>query len=375
MSPVDPRLERHRPALVYDPQETYRSMSSASITDHRDNALKRRNGSVVARAGSGLSLALLSAYDVQDGDRLDEVGDAIAAARRFQGDPGYHERVYGRIKAHGGRIWLQYWLWCYYNPKHLLGFGRHEGDWEVVQVGLGAGDTPELVTYSQHEHAEGREWEDVERQGDHPIVYVAPLSHACYFQPGAHPYLVGVDNPDGSLDPILPRVEEFGAWATWTGRWGNSTGVARGRFGGRSPAGPGQQKQKWNEPDTWHSRSRLRAPQRAGSRLMREAGKLTYPKLETIEARRVDDRVLVDYAIDPAPQRRATRLLVTLHREGEEEEVLVSSPEELQGPTGTVDVPLPAGVQGDIVVRASAYNPLRQRSDPLETVAEDQPGG
>jgi hypothetical protein len=110
---------------------------------------------------------------------------------------------------------------------------------------------------------------------------------------------------------------------------------------------------------------------------VREAGKLTYPKLETIEARRVDDRVLVDYAIDPAPQRRATRLLVTLHREGEEEEVLVSSPEELQGPTGTVDVPVPAGVQGDIVVRASAYNPLRQRSDPLETVAEagDRPGG
>ena len=23
----------------------------------------------------------------------------------------------------GGRTWLQYWLWCYYNPKQLLGLG------------------------------------------------------------------------------------------------------------------------------------------------------------------------------------------------------------------------------------------------------------
>jgi hypothetical protein len=32
-------------------------------------------------------------------------------------------------------------------------------------------------------------------------------------------------------------------------------------------------------------------------------------------------------------------------------------------------VPLEAEVEGEVVVRASAYNALRQRSDPLETVA------
>ena len=179
MSPLDPRLEKHKPALVYDPQEGYRAMSAASITDYRGNALKRSSGSVVARAGAGLSLALLSAYDVREGDRLDEVGDHVAASRRFQGDPAYRERVYARAKPDGDRLWLQYWLWCYYNPKHLLGFGKHEGDWEVVQIGLGAGDTPEVATYSQHASGEAREWEDVKRQGDHPVVYVAPLSHAC----------------------------------------------------------------------------------------------------------------------------------------------------------------------------------------------------
>jgi hypothetical protein len=79
--------------------------------------------------------------------------------------------------------------------------------------------------------------------------------------------------------------------------------------------------------------------------------------------------VLVDYRLDPAPQRRATYLLVTLHRPDREAQLLASCPEEIEGSEGTVDVPLEAGVEGEVVVRASAYNALRQRSDPLETVA------
>ena len=59
-----------------------------------------------------------------------------------------------------------------------------------------------MLTYSQHENAEARDWAKARRQGDHPIVYVAPLSHACYFEPGAHPYVLGVDNP-GTPDPQL----------------------------------------------------------------------------------------------------------------------------------------------------------------------------
>jgi hypothetical protein len=100
---------------------------------------------------------------------------------------------------------------------------------------------------------------------------------------------------------------------------------------------------------------------------VREAGKATYPKRREIDARRVDDRVLVDYALDSAPQRRASRLLVTLHRPGDEDKLLVSSPEKLEGTSGTVDVAVPPGVEGEVVVRASAYNFFRQRSDPLET--------
>ena len=374
MSQLDPRLEKHRPALVYDPQETYRAMSAASITDYRENALKRENGAIVSRAGSGLSLALLTAYDVKSGDRIDEANDYLDASRHFQAKPDYRERVYGRVKEDGDRVWLQYWMWCYYNPKHLLGWGRHEGDWEVVQIGLD-GDEPDVLTYSQHSNAEAKDWDKARRQGDHPIVYVAPLSHACYFEPGAHPYVLGVDNPDDSLDPVLPQVEPIGAWAGWSGRWGASKGVAGGRFGGRSPASPGRQGDKWGKPAAWHGKAKAAQPLRQSRRLVREAGKLTYPKLESISARREGDRIVVDYELDPAPQRRATRLLVTLHRPEQDELVLASSPEELAGVEGTVDLPVPEGVEGDLLVRASAYNPLRQRSDPLETAVGDRPGG
>lgn len=41
-----------------------------------------------------------------------------------------------------GQLWLQYWLWYIYNDYHLaFNAGLHEGDWEMVQVGMD-GDEP-----------------------------------------------------------------------------------------------------------------------------------------------------------------------------------------------------------------------------------------
>jgi hypothetical protein len=143
--------------------------------------------------------------------------------------------------------------------------------------------------------------------------------------------------------------------------------VGGGRFGGRSPAGPGRQGQKWDHPAAWHGRAKAATPLRRSRGVVRQAGKATYPKLTDVSARREGDRILVDYRLDPAIQRRASRLLVTLHRADEDELVLATCPERVSGSAGTVEVPVPEGVEGDLVVRASAYNPLRQRSDPRQT--------
>lgn len=55
-----------------------------------------------------------------------------------------------------GQLWLQYWLWYIYNDYHLaFNAGLHEGDWEMVQVGMD-GDEPKVAVYAQHDQAERR---------------------------------------------------------------------------------------------------------------------------------------------------------------------------------------------------------------------------
>jgi hypothetical protein len=46
--------------------------------------------------------------------------------------------VYGRAVRDDGRLWLQYWLFSRYNAQDrgIVKTGRHEGDWELVQLGL-----------------------------------------------------------------------------------------------------------------------------------------------------------------------------------------------------------------------------------------------
>ena len=373
MSELDPRLARHRPALRYDSQETYRAMSAASITDNPGNTLIDATGKVLARAGEGLSLAFLTSYPgASEGDKLDTAPGPQAAARRMQADPVYADRCYGRVFADGGRTWLQYWLWSYDNPKSLLGFGRHEGDWEMVQVGLGADDQPEVVTCSQHTAGEARDWKDVERIGTHPVIYVATLSHANYFEAGAHPYVVGVDNPDGRADPVFPHVEPFGPWVDWPGRWGSSTGVLSrftggGKLGGRSPGSPGRSGMKWKHPANYHRVATVGNVFRKVGRIVRWAGRLTYPRLRSLGARRSGGEIEIAWALDGKWLHAARQLLVTLHAEGAEDLVLASHTIPIKGASGTETVPLPPAAPERLVARASAFNTLRQRSDPLET--------
>ena len=153
----------------------------------------------------------------------------LGDARRMEGDPRYAGRLYGRVvRDDGGRDWLQYWFWLYYNPKNLFGFGKHEGDWEMIQIGLDADGRPRCSptrSTTPARRARPREVEWVERDGGrHPVVYVSPLSHASYFEAGTHPYPIGIDHPYGDGPEAWLPVELFGDWVKWPGRWGNASG-------------------------------------------------------------------------------------------------------------------------------------------------------
>jgi hypothetical protein len=157
---------------------------------------------------------------------------------------GYH-----RVVEAANLWWHQYWLWYLYNPWEILGVGRHEGDWEFVQLGCvdEQGKRPVLMTASQHRTGEKREFWRCELDAGRPVIYVALGSHANFFTPGDR----GEDVANGRgkrYDDIEWR--EFGTWAKWRGMWGNSTGA------GRSPDSPGTQRERWELPHTFHARAR-----------------------------------------------------------------------------------------------------------------------
>jgi hypothetical protein len=157
---------------------------------------------------------------------------------------GYH-----RVVKAANLSWHQYWLWYLYNPWSVAGVGRHEGDWEFVQLGCvdSKGDRPVLMTASQHRAGQKREFWRCELDGGRPVIYVALGSHANFFTAGDR----GEDVADGR-GRTLKDVEwrEFGDWATWPGMWGNSTGA------GRSPDSPGSQGERWHMPHVFHATAR-----------------------------------------------------------------------------------------------------------------------
>jgi hypothetical protein len=152
---------------------------------------------------------------------------------------GYHRLAQG-----GGLFWHQFWTFWLFNPKKYVGFGEHEGDWEMVQLGCADedGDRPVLMSFSQHDGGEKREFWRTELWGDRPLVYVARDSHANY--PGPHHDVT--DQADGKGDVIDLVWCEFGDWATWPGRWGNSD---------NSP-GPLSTRRAWQAPHAWHGQAR-----------------------------------------------------------------------------------------------------------------------
>ncbi|UUY04498.1 hypothetical protein LRS13_02890 [Svornostia abyssi] len=157
---------------------------------------------------------------------------------------GYH-----RVVERAHLYWHQFWVWYLYNPWAIAGVGVHEGDWEFVQIATvdEAGDRPVLLTASQHKTGEKREYWGCELLKGRPVIYVARDSHANFFTAGAR----GSDDANGK-GKVLDAIEwrEFGPWATWPGRWGNSDGV------GQSPQSPGSQAERWSQPEVYHARAR-----------------------------------------------------------------------------------------------------------------------
>jgi hypothetical protein len=174
--------------------------------------------------------------------------------------------AYARAAARpDGGAWLQYWL--YYaeqdQDRGILRTGRHEGDWELVQIRVDSAGRPREVVYAQHRGGERCSWGEVERRGGHPVVYVARGSHASYLRAGTRDRMWPDpnDEADGRGRVTRPRLVRVSAgdppWMSWPGRWGG----ARQRWwipGEQdSPRGPAVQPDgRWSDPDGWAKKAR-----------------------------------------------------------------------------------------------------------------------
>jgi hypothetical protein len=157
-------------------------------------------------------------------------GEAAAAASvAYERIMAQQERYcyHGRVLRQDGWIVLQYWLFYPFNDwrSNFFGANDHEADWEKIFIYLSeseAGEvSPEWVAYAAHNYTGDnlrRRWDDpeVEKEGEHPVIYVGAGSHASYYAPGE--YLTELTLPLPSpLARVTGAIRTF--WKTRLGQY------------------------------------------------------------------------------------------------------------------------------------------------------------
>jgi hypothetical protein len=322
-------LDLHRPVLKYDSNECYFADAADEWTDHQGNRLKKGDR-VLAEAGGGtvaeLSIDFLGTCEYPGGEEV-AAGDLIdcadddyrADAAMMHRQAKYGNKMYGRAvrEPGGGALWLQYWFFYFYNDFNLIGSlikaGLHEGDWEMIQIRLDDDGAPELAVYAQHRHAGVRSWDEVERDGDRPVIYVARGSHASYFDQGHHFTGVWWDHADGAretpeLELLQIRAEaDDWKWIHWPGRWGGTTG-GRLPMDDSSPVGPIMHGQ-------WHDPAALlpKAAERMSLAAAAEAPPPPPPALDSVTVEAAPGGLAIGYEVKPAEDAELLGLVVTIN--------------------------------------------------------------
>jgi len=275
--PEEARLARHfAPALAIAPDD----QTPRPIEAFLDRAeLVYRDGDHVAQE-SRVDVARLAALRGNPEAYLKlppATDDRLAQQRLYEevvaGDTSgrYGVTAYARVHCAattagmGEFTVLQYWLFYLYNNASNM----HEGDWELVQIVLGADRRPLYAAYAQHNTYSWRHWDEVllysretspdDDPGEHPRVYVARGSHASYFQYAPNGY--GGDMVADARELLIPTIrllpgtpnEEPGfGWLRFAGRWGESpAALCKGCDAG--PVGPmfNSNGTKWKAPLEW----------------------------------------------------------------------------------------------------------------------------
>jgi hypothetical protein len=229
----------YRPIHVFDPHEAWRPTPVESFLQDERAKLVTPSGETSARRvlagpvdecrslddGCYVTLHCKKASD----ECAEEVSDDYVVYVRVVDDPlaKEHRRATKRPLV-GLRRLIQYWAFYRYDDWDGWGglFNQwHEGDWEVVSVGLGARG-PLFVAYNSHCGGIWREWKDVAGfaadPGEDPAGVIHPAQGT---PPGHHPLIFVGRGSHGAYPDDVPRapnwtsctdkVNERFKWATF----------------------------------------------------------------------------------------------------------------------------------------------------------------
>ena len=155
---------------------------------------------------------------------------AAAASVAYQRimDEHPHYKYHGRVVRQDGWVVLQYWMFYPFNDwrSGFFGANDHEADWETAFVYLSETEegemSPEWVAYAAHDYSGDnlrRRWDDpeVEKVGEHPVVYVGAGSHASYYAAGEYLTELALPLP-GRVARAAGKMRDF--WQERLGQYG-----------------------------------------------------------------------------------------------------------------------------------------------------------
>jgi len=182
-------------------------------------------------------LSVSYAYDVS-GDIIDEeMSDgwpedtyAISYSGENVNLETYDKALYFHMeeRPESNVTYLEYWTFYYFNDY----YNKHYGDWEFFIVEL-VNNEPNRCIFSRHYEVVEISWEDIEKEGTHPIMYSALGGHGFYDVSEYTSEHFGKLSVSFSEDEIITLDDT--EWINYEGIWGLPDFQARIQEGPPSP--------------------------------------------------------------------------------------------------------------------------------------------
>lgn len=382
-------LERWRPGLADD------YLCHSTVLDGKDHVLTGTPPAEPTMNERGNEpKARLNPLRHGEGVDTQARSNEVLSAYGTEQEPGSTGIAYGRVVESGGALYLQYWLFYPDNPC-VLPPGRHDGDWELVQVRVerrGGDYQATQLTLAEH----GKPVSEPLAAGAPIDVFVAVDSHACYLTAGAKPMIPLSDVCEAAGEAgskpavaLLPIAASKADWAHWRGRWGLDRGPGTllalalhlkrtpwpltrlNKVGaGESPPSPGHQGQSWRYPRAFASRGTTRRHTTTlVQHLAHFLGKATWPRqpprVRVTRAERsasAPPAYVVEAEAAGRFLRRVSMVAIAFWEQRADGRRRALALHTVQpGEKATFEIEH----EGELVWRAAGYNVLRQRSDPV----------